>query len=131
MSATPRKYRFDKPMPPVEPRPLPARRPQEAPAEPFGPYPLSYDHGQQPVQQVIHVHHAQPDRVLQRLALGAGVGGGMAAAGVYFGPLLIAGMWSIAITFGVGGLVLVVIVRSLVSLLNPPQQPAGKGKRRR
>ncbi|WP_256103722.1 DUF6251 family protein [Streptomyces sp. ODS05-4] len=46
--------------------------------------------------QVVHVHHAPPDRTLQRLALGAGVGGGAIAAGVYFGPLLVGVLTAIA-----------------------------------
>ncbi|MFJ2566708.1 DUF6251 family protein [Streptomyces sp. NPDC087568] len=41
--------------------------------------------------QVIHqhVHQAPPDRTVQRIALGSGVGAGAVAAGVYFGPLLV------------------------------------------
>ncbi|MEU6957123.1 DUF6251 family protein, partial [Streptomyces sp. NPDC045714] len=41
------------------------------------------------VPQVVHVHQAPPDRTVQRLALGSGVGAGAVAAGVYFGPLLV------------------------------------------
>ncbi|MER6088509.1 DUF6251 family protein [Streptomyces bluensis] len=36
-----------------------------------------------------HVHQAPPDRTVQRIALGSGVGAGAVAAGVYFGPLLV------------------------------------------
>ncbi|MFJ9249936.1 DUF6251 family protein [Streptomyces sp. NPDC101776] len=36
-----------------------------------------------------HIHHAPPDRTVQRIALGSGVGAGAVAAGVYFGPLLV------------------------------------------
>lgn len=41
--------------------------------------------------QVIHQHvnQAPPDRTVQRIALGSGVGAGAVAAGVYFGPLLV------------------------------------------
>ncbi|MGW1223854.1 DUF6251 family protein [Streptomyces sp. NPDC002530] len=46
--------------------------------------------------QVIHVHHAPPDRTVQRLALGSGVGAGAVAAGVYFGPLLVGVLTAIA-----------------------------------
>ncbi|MFF4144687.1 DUF6251 family protein [Streptomyces sp. NPDC001698] len=38
---------------------------------------------------VQHIHHAPPDRTVQRIALGSGVGAGAVAAGVYFGPLLV------------------------------------------
>ena len=44
---------------------------------------------QQQAPQIIHVHQAPPDRTVQRMALGSGVGAGAVAAGVYFGPLLV------------------------------------------
>ncbi|MEU5214728.1 DUF6251 family protein [Streptomyces sp. NPDC020807] len=49
------------------------------------------------VPQVVHqhIHQAPPDRTIQRVALGAGVGAGAVVAGVYFGPLLIAALTSI------------------------------------
>jgi hypothetical protein len=80
------------------------------------------------VPQVVHVHQAPPDRTVQRLALGAGTGAGAVAAAVYFGPLLIASLWSIAIVFAVGGLVLAVIVRGITAILGTGQP---KGRRRR
>lgn len=43
--------------------------------------------GPQVVHQ--HIHQAPPDRTVQRLALGTGIGAGTVAAGVYFGPLLV------------------------------------------
>ncbi|MFE1402734.1 DUF6251 family protein [Streptomyces sp. NPDC058770] len=49
-----------------------------------------------PAPQVIHVHQAPPDRTVQRLALGSGVGAGAVAAGVYFGPLLVGALTAIA-----------------------------------
>jgi hypothetical protein len=78
---------------------------------------------QQP-PQVVHIHQAPPDRTVQRLALGAGTGAGAVAAAVYFGPLLIASLWSIAIVFAVGGLVLAVVVRAITAVL-------GTGSKRR
>jgi hypothetical protein len=81
---------------------------------------------QQP-PQVVHVHQAPPDRTVQRLALGAGTGAGAVAAAVYFGPLLIASLWSIAVVFAVGGLVLAVIVRAITAVLGT----GPKGRRRR
>jgi hypothetical protein len=81
---------------------------------------------QQP-PQVVHVHQAPPDRTVQRLALGAGTGAGAVAAAVYFGPLLVASLWSIAVVFAVGGLVLAVIVRAITAVLGT----GSKGRRRR
>ncbi|MGW2591168.1 DUF6251 family protein [Streptomyces sp. NPDC001515] len=51
---------------------------------------------QGPQQIVQHIHHAPPDRTIQRLALGSGVGAGAVAAGVYFGPLLVGVLTAIA-----------------------------------
>ncbi|WP_097866514.1 DUF6251 family protein [Streptomyces sp. rh34] len=48
------------------------------------------------VPQVVHVHQAPPDRTVQRLALGSGMGAGAVAAGVYFGPLLVGVLTAIA-----------------------------------
>ncbi|MFE9256241.1 DUF6251 family protein [Streptomyces sp. NPDC006879] len=50
--------------------------------------------GPQVVHQ--HIHQAPPDRTMQRLALGAGMGGGVVTAGVYFGPLLVGALTAIA-----------------------------------
>ncbi|MFD3755942.1 DUF6251 family protein [Streptomyces sp. NPDC058622] len=50
--------------------------------------------GPQVVHQ--HIHQAPPDRTVQRIALGSGVGAGAVAAGVYFGPLLVAALTAIA-----------------------------------
>ncbi|MFI5701676.1 DUF6251 family protein [Streptomyces xanthochromogenes] len=46
--------------------------------------------------QVVHIHQAPPDRTVQRVALGSGVGAGAVAAGVYFGPLLVGVLTAIA-----------------------------------
>ncbi|MGW8779218.1 DUF6251 family protein [Streptomyces sp. NPDC055796] len=43
-----------------------------------------------------HIHQAPPDRTIQRIALGSGVGVGAVAAGVYFGPLLVGLLSAIA-----------------------------------
>ncbi|MEU0631060.1 DUF6251 family protein [Streptomyces sp. NPDC005989] len=52
---------------------------------------------QAPPQQIVqHIHHAPPDRTVQRIALGSGVGAGAVAAGVYFGPLLVGVLTAIA-----------------------------------
>ncbi|MFD5885532.1 DUF6251 family protein [Streptomyces sp. NPDC060334] len=54
----------------------------------------TFQAGPQVVHQ--HIHQAAPDRTVQRLALGSGVGAGAVAAGVYFGPLLIAALTAMA-----------------------------------
>ncbi|MEU9359556.1 DUF6251 family protein [Streptomyces sp. NPDC048301] len=51
---------------------------------------------QVPQQIVQHIHQAPPDRTVQRVALGSGVGAGAVAAGVYFGPLLIGALTAVA-----------------------------------
>lgn len=130
MSPTPKRYQFDTPVPSFEPRPLPAQRPAEGYGvvrTPGGEQQVWQ--GQQPAPQIIHVHQAPPDRTVQRLALGAGIGAGAVAAAVYFGPLLVASLWSIAIVFAVGGLVLAVIVRGITAVLGGAERP--KGRRRR
>ncbi|MFB6695792.1 DUF6251 family protein [Streptomyces virginiae] len=43
-----------------------------------------------------HIHQAAPDKTVQRIALGSGVGAGAVAAGVYFGPLLVGALTAIA-----------------------------------
>ncbi|MEW2189422.1 DUF6251 family protein [Streptomyces microflavus] len=60
------------------------------------------DQASLPVQQTgpqivhQHIHQAPPDRTVQRIALGSGVGAGAVAAGVYFGPLLVGVLTAIA-----------------------------------
>ncbi|WP_030647161.1 MULTISPECIES: DUF6251 family protein [Streptomyces] len=56
--------------------------------------PATFQSGPQVVHQ--HIHQAAPDRTVQRLALGSGVGAGAVAAGVYFGPLLVGALTAIA-----------------------------------
>ncbi|WP_371593195.1 DUF6251 family protein [Streptomyces virginiae] len=56
--------------------------------------PATFQSGPQVVHQ--HIHQAAPDRTVQRLALGSGVGAGAVAAGVYFGPLLVGVLTAIA-----------------------------------
>lgn len=111
MSA-PRRYQFDNPLPaPRDPHP-PVYQPQ-----PIG-TPAVYDQ-QQPIV-VQHIHQAPPDRTVQRIALGAGAGGGAVAAGVYFGPLLVtsltvigANLLFLAFIAAVGAWGVVTVVRSL------------------
>ncbi len=112
---TPR-YQFDNPLsaPTAPPPTTPAvYQPQ--------PLPAAYDQ-QQPQQQVVvqHIHQAPPDRTVARVALGAGTGAGMVAAGVYFGPLLVAALASMAASLAMlavvavaGGWAVVHVTRSL------------------
>lgn len=83
--SVPKRYQFD--------NQLPATR-QAPPLPVYQPVPLPEQQAQQVV--VNHYHEApQPDRTVQRLALGAGMGAGAVAAGVYFLPLLIAALQSL------------------------------------
>ncbi|MGW6461816.1 DUF6251 family protein [Streptomyces sp. NPDC055078] len=71
------------------------------------------------VPQVVHqhIHQAPPDRTVQRIALGSGVGAGTVAAGVYFGPLLVAAITSMAISLAVVALVIVVTAWGVVTVV--------------
>lgn len=115
----PKRYRFDNHRPvPHDPRPLPVeRRPVDVPAA-----------GEQ-LPPVVHIHQAPPDRTVQRLALGAGMGGGAVAACVYFGPLLVGALTAMigfviamVLMIAVSGYVVVSVVRSVAA--------SGKGARK-
>ena len=68
-----------------------------------------------PAPQIVHqhIHQAPPDRTLQRVALGAGMGGGAVAAGVYFGPLLVGALSAIAINLALVAFVVVALAWGL------------------
>ncbi|MDI5968626.1 DUF6251 family protein [Streptomyces sp. SL13] len=90
------RYRFDNPLP----------APTTVPPTVHQPYiPAACETTPQMVVQ--HIHQAAPDRTVQRVALGAGVGGGAVVAGVYFGPLLVAALASMAASLAVVALVAV------------------------
>ena len=76
--------------------------------------------------QVVHVHQAPPDRTMQRVALGAGIGGGATAGAVYFGPLLVAAMTSMAISLAVVALVVVVSTWGVVTVVRSVGGPEGQ-----
>ncbi|MFH8684569.1 DUF6251 family protein [Streptomyces lydicus] len=81
--STPRRYQFDNHLPAIHtPQPV-VYQPQPMAV------PAAYE---QPPVVVQHIHQAPPDRTVQRVALGSGVGAGAVAAGVYFGPLLISSL---------------------------------------
>ncbi|MFH8869730.1 DUF6251 family protein [Streptomyces griseus] len=78
------------------------------------------------VPQVVHVHQAPPDRTVQRLALGSGMGAGAVAAGVYFGPLLVgvltaiaANLFALVLLVAVGVWGVVTVVKSVGGKDNP------------
>ncbi|MFJ4697509.1 DUF6251 family protein [Streptomyces sp. NPDC088768] len=109
MDNLPRRYRFD------NAAPAPTAHHTAAlslPAEESTPaaHPVA-DDGTRVVVQ--HIHQAPPDRTIQRLAVGAGMGGGTLAAGVYFGPLLVAALTSIAVSLAVAALVVVAVAWGL------------------
>lgn len=109
-----KRYQFDNPLP------VPATTPVTPPVI-YQPQPLPTTYNTEPRQVVVqHIHQAPPDRTVARVALGAGVGGGAIAAGVYFGPLLVAALASMAASLGMlalvavaGGWAVVHVVRSL------------------
>ncbi|MET8557633.1 DUF6251 family protein [Streptomyces sp. NPDC004959] len=111
MDNLPRRYRFDNAAPTptahrTAPLPIPRTSEDTTPA----PLPV-VDDGTRVVVQ--HIHQAPPDRTVQRLAVGAGMGGGALAAGVYFGPLLVAALTSIALSLAVVALVVVAVAWGL------------------
>jgi len=79
-----------------------------------------------PAPQIVHVHAAPPDRTVQRVALGAGIGGGATAGAVYFGPLLVAALSSMAITLAVTALVIAVTAWGVVSVVRSVGGPEGQ-----
>jgi hypothetical protein len=75
---------------------------------------------QQPVQPQIvhqHIHQAPPDRTVQRVALGSGVGAGAVAAGVYFGPLLVGALTAIAANLALLAFLAVALAWGVVSVV--------------
>ncbi|MFJ9415073.1 DUF6251 family protein [Streptomyces sp. NPDC101227] len=124
--STPRRYQFDNQLPTIK-----APQPVVYQPEPMGVPAAS----EQPPVVVQHIHQAPPDRTVQRIALGAGAGGGAVAAGVYFGPLLVAALSSMAISLAVVALVVVVsawgVVTVVRSIGGPEGQAAAKALRRK
>ncbi|MEV6473639.1 DUF6251 family protein [Streptomyces sp. NPDC051657] len=84
------------------------------------------------VPQVVHVHQAPPDRTVQRLALGSGMGAGMVAAGVYFGPLLVGVLTAIAANLALLALVAAVCAWGVVTVVKSVGgKTASTGRKRR
>ncbi|WP_385622996.1 DUF6251 family protein [Streptomyces sp. P8-A8] len=101
---------------------LPAPRPVTVVQLPDGTYTYA-DAAHLPVQQaapqqiVQHVHQAPPDRTVQRIALGSGVGAGAVAAGVYFGPLLVGVLTAIAANIAILAFLVVVLAWGVVTVV--------------
>ncbi|WP_405399593.1 DUF6251 family protein [Streptomyces microflavus] len=81
------------------------------------------------VPQVVHVHQAPPDRTVQRLALGSGMGAGMVAAGVYFGPLLVGVLTAIAANLALVAAVCAWGVVTVVKSVGGKTIPTGRKRR--
>jgi hypothetical protein len=76
--------------------------------------------------QVVHIHQAPPDRTMQRVALGGGMGAGAVAAGVYFGPLLVGVLTAIAVNLAIVAVVVVGAGWAVVSIVRSIGGPEGK-----
>ncbi|MCX5013503.1 DUF6251 family protein [Streptomyces sp. NBC_00555] len=93
--------------------------------------------GPQVVHQ--HIHQAPPDRTVQRIALGSGIGAGTVAAGVYFGPLLVGVLTAIAANIALLAFLALILawgVHTVVKSVGSPQGGAAvknvrKARRRR
>ncbi|MFJ1597881.1 DUF6251 family protein [Streptomyces sp. NPDC088261] len=81
---------------------------------------------QQSAPQVVHIHQAPPDRTIQRLALGSGVGAGTVAAGVYFGPLLVGVLTAMAANLALLALIAAVCAWGVVTVVKSIGGPDGK-----
>ncbi|MFE6815618.1 DUF6251 family protein [Streptomyces sp. NPDC057677] len=64
-----------------------------------------------------HIHQAPPDRTVQRIALGSGIGAGTVAAGVYFGPLLVGALTAIAANLAILTFLAAVLAWGVVSVV--------------
>ncbi|MFI1284482.1 DUF6251 family protein [Streptomyces sp. NPDC020858] len=86
-----------------------------------------------------HIHQAAPDKTMQRIALGSGVGAGAVAAGVYFGPLLVGALTAIAANIAMLAFLALILgwgVHTVVKSIGSPQGAAAvknvrKARRRR
>ncbi|WP_129308113.1 DUF6251 family protein [Streptomyces sp. L2] len=88
------------------------------------PTPPAQFSGPQVIHQ--HVHQAPPDRTVQRVALGAGMGAGTVAAGVYFGPLLVGVLTAMAANLALLALIAVVCAWGVVTVVRSVGGEDGK-----
>lgn len=110
---------------------LPAHRAVTVIQLPDGTYTYADPHtlpAQQAPPQVVHqhIHHAPPDRTVQRLALGSGVGAGTVAAGVYFGPLLVGVLTAIAANLAMLAFLAAVMAWGVVTVVKSVGGSQGK-----
>lgn len=73
-----------------------------------------------------HIHQAPPDRTIQRIALGSGIGAGTVAAGVYFGPLLVGALTAIAANLALLAFLAAVMAWGVVTVVKSVGGPDGK-----
>ncbi|MFG3346925.1 DUF6251 family protein [Streptomyces sp. NPDC048018] len=80
------------------------------------------------VPQVVHqhIHQAPPDRTVQRIALGSGIGAGTVAAGVYFGPLLVGVLTAIAANLALLAFLAAVLAWGVHTVVKSIGGPDGK-----
>ncbi|MFE7387980.1 DUF6251 family protein [Streptomyces sp. NPDC057582] len=78
-----------------------------------------------------HIHQAPPDRTVQRIALGSGVGAGAVAAGVYFGPLLVGVLTAIAANLAMLAFLAAVMAWGVVSVVKSVGGSDGKAASKR
>ncbi|WP_042420432.1 DUF6251 family protein [Streptacidiphilus anmyonensis] len=97
-----------------------------------------YDDNPAPVRSVApqptviqHIHHAPPDRTVQRIALGSGVGAGAVAAGVYFGPLLVGVLTAMAADLAVLAFLAAVMAWGVVTIVRSVGGSDGKAAAKR
>ncbi|AWI29779.1 DUF6251 family protein [Streptomyces tirandamycinicus] len=81
--------------------------------------------------QVVHIHQAPPDRTVQRIALGSGVGAGTVAAGVYFGPLLVGALTAIAANLAMLAFIALVLGWAVVTVVRSVGGADGKDAAKR
>ncbi len=79
--------------------------------------------GPQVVHQ--HIHQAPPDRTVQRIALGSGVGAGAVAAGVYFGPLLVGVLTAIAANLAMLAFLALILAWGVQTVVKSIGSPSG------
>ncbi|MFI6037510.1 DUF6251 family protein [Streptomyces sp. NPDC051315] len=80
--------------------------------------------------QVVHIHQAPPDRTVQRVALGSGVGAGAVAAGVYFGPLLVGALTAVAANLAMLAFIALVLGWAVVTVVRTVTEGGKSGGRR-
>ncbi|MEU1270880.1 DUF6251 family protein [Streptomyces sp. NPDC005799] len=80
---------------------------------------------------VQHIHHAPPDRTVQRIALGSGVGAGAVAAGVYFGPLLVGVLTAMAANLAMLAFLAAVMAWGVVTVVRSVGGSDGKAAAKR